>query len=170
MYILHIAATRIAAQPSADTIGTTTSILDWGTIDAIPSVTLGEDGSMTKEEDDKTCSIFLTHVAAACKGGSNVKNTSSTSPPSEPPPPPRPPPLAKAYLKYEEGKIHLGPVRFQRFGRVVSKLKQFRAVQENGKVELGVLDGGVHMRMKVRHGVGEERVGAPDIGRRLQAA
>ena len=60
MYILHIAATRIAAQPPPASTGTTTSGLDRGIIDAIPSVTLGEDGRMTKEEEDeKTCSICL---------------------------------------------------------------------------------------------------------------
>lgn len=43
-------------------------------------------------------------------------------------------------------------------------------VQENGGVELRVLGGGVHVRMKVRREVGEARVGVPDMGRRLQAA
>ena len=43
-------------------------------------------------------------------------------------------------------------------------------VQENGRVELGVLGGGVQVRMKVRREVGEAMVGATDMGRRLQAA
>uniref|UniRef100_A0A7C8ZP34 RING-type E3 ubiquitin transferase n=1 Tax=Opuntia streptacantha TaxID=393608 RepID=A0A7C8ZP34_OPUST len=55
MYIFHITAARIAAQPSLATTGG----LDGGTINAIPSVTLGESARMTKEEDDKTCSICL---------------------------------------------------------------------------------------------------------------
>ena len=43
-------------------------------------------------------------------------------------------------------------------------------VQENGRVELGLLGGGVQVRMKVRCKVEEARVGAPDMGRQLQAA
>ena len=44
-----------------------------------------------------------------------------------------------------------------------------KKVQENGRVELGVLGGDVQVRMNVRREVGEARVGVPDMGRRLQA-
>ena len=43
-------------------------------------------------------------------------------------------------------------------------------VHDDGRVEIGVLGGGVQVRMKVRREVGEARVGATDMGRRLQAA
>ena len=41
-------------------------------------------------------------------------------------------------------------------------------VQENGRVELRVLGGGVQVGMKVRREVGEASFGAPDMGGWLQ--